>query len=571
MLHTLVNGTQRYSDKENISRILLELSRTKLLSLRENSIYTDISIATYPKNSDDPINQMPMEEFLKGDAEELKQLCHYSMKSNHKVPSNSIEAYFPFAYIDFSKIEEKIKSEEGFYFSLNNIEFNLFNIAVPNIPNFIRKLKRTEIQKIKNVYIISKELAEESILEQAAKHAPLAAKKYDGIIKSAQATSIDFLSLLKDGPAYTHYNEILLSTGYIQDDSLYIPLSGISFVSLVSLLFVIHSIVKSIDYITSLKGSWFFSKDENSFEKTEDLIRIKEDYLSALMLMERRRTLINEKLELIESKIDHLNKEVPFYFKLENNYVSMIYSTSPNSITIKTRPIIVKDTQIPNAEYALGSIEVILMKNRDIPVFHNLTTDVYGSPIPHSSGTSVCLGNISDEVANCLSERKEFDFLIDYVINFLRKPVFHDPWGKKVRLFPLVNPNNVSIIDLITINKLRMQLIKDNKRKEIIIKSFRFMSNSILNEKNRDELDSILSEFSTNSFIDRLNGYLFEDGISLKEDKTSLNLALLIIREEALLASISYLKELTPVQKMKILNIKENEYDIYSLRSIEES
>ncbi|HZJ98820.1 MAG TPA: hypothetical protein VFC79_02370, partial [Tissierellaceae bacterium] len=286
---------------------------------------------------------------------------------------------------------------------------------VPNIPRVINNLKKREPTTIKNVVMLISSVMDEgkalniksSFIDEDSSCE--LAKEYQGIISNDN--NIAYLPITNLSVAETTssgYDPILFSPHYINGDTLYIPVSSVSLIDLVSLNQLIIEmlyIYKSLNF--DLRKTWYFKKEDDdliNLNKYEGLIR---DQYEAMFFLK-------ERIKLIERNIKSLNEEYNKYSLLikedetvviDNDYISFSYAID-DKVVLETSKIYIQDPEYPEVKYCLGSFRFELVKGKNQPIIINNLYNIRNSPAPHTSGSSICFGNISADVASLMSTSK---------------------------------------------------------------------------------------------------------------------------------------------------------------------
>ncbi|MFA5635979.1 MAG: hypothetical protein WC977_08735 [Anaerovoracaceae bacterium] len=476
-----------------------------------------------------------------------------------------------FSFLDYDKMLSKLKKgiDVTSYYVVrtvdnfvNNIDFNLKIEECSNIPSRIRKINGKDLGRIKNVIILTKIMNGEKVkktFEEINQHIVT----YEGIVSSSTCTQLDLSSLIDMGYTPTSYAELrLCSEVFAADDSLYIPLSQLSLKSLPHLIYELGWIVQKLNSINvNVNKSWYFMEDNDTMENIEALSFHKQDYMKAESLLEERLALLRKDMELINKEIEAINNRPKKQIvKPDNNEISFIHSLGESTLVLSTKQILVKDDTINNVVYNLGAIDIYLSQGEGAPRFINKHQQIKGSQIPHTSGSSICLGNISDDVYKLMSNNKDIEFLSDYLINFLKHPNTSDPWGSKIRFFPVINTNDVEDKDLILLNMVRLSGLSSRQIFKLLSKNTELLLAKKDIEHNEVSQINSLSTFLDNNKNDLMK-YCSEQEIRypLYEDKY--NIFLLLIREEAISHTFNEFDRFTDRQRMKVLRIKENKRD----------
>lgn len=339
---------------------------------------------------------------------------------------------------------------------------------VPNIPKVINDLEKIEPTAIKNVVMLISSVMDEgkalniksSFIDEDSSYE--LATEYQGIISNDN--NIAYLPITNLSVAETTssgYDPILFSPHYINGNTLYIPVSSVSLIDLVSLNQLIIEmlyIYKSINF--DLRNTWYFKKEDDdliNLNKYEGLIR---DQYEAMFFLK-------ERIKLIERNIKSLNEEYNKYSLLikedetvviDNDYISFSYAID-DKVVLETSKIYVQDPEYPKVKYCLGSFRFELVQGRERPTIINNLYNIRNSPAPHTSGSSICFGNISADVASLMFTSKDIGFLTDYLISFLLNPNVTDQWGARLRGFPIVNIDELDDSDRLHITMIRASLL----------------------------------------------------------------------------------------------------------------
>ncbi|NLV87587.1 MAG: hypothetical protein GX025_10305, partial [Clostridiales bacterium] len=340
---------------------------------------------------------------------------------------------------------------------------------VPNIPRVINNLKKRETTTIKNVVILTSSVMDEgkalniksSFIDENTSSFELVTE-YQGIISNDNnITHLPITNLSVSEISSSGYDPILFSPHYINGDTLYIPVSSVSLIDLVSLNQVIIEMLYTYRHLNfDLSKTWYFKKEDDdliNLNKYEGLIR---DQYEALFFLKDR-------IKLIERNIKSLNEEYNKYslfikeeetVVIDNDYISFSYAID-DKVILETSKIYVHDPEYPKVKYCLGSFRFELVKGKNQPIIINNLYNIRNSPAPHTSGSSICFGNISADVASLMSTSKDIGFLTDYLISFLLNPDVTDQWGARLRAFPIVNIDELDDSDRLHITMIRASLL----------------------------------------------------------------------------------------------------------------
>lgn len=566
-------------DTPNESKALLMTLKDLLVRNEEITIDSDeikisyderFSSTTYEyliKNEDKPLLFSTIDDMLRNMKSFYIMTENYVMSNN--IQSSNIKSSFSF--LNYESMLPKLK--EGLdvksYYAVkavdnvvNSLTFNLKIEECSKIPNRIKRINEKDLDKIKNVILLTRIMDEERT-EKTFNYNNQHVVSYDGIVNSNSCTQLDISSLLDMEYASTSYTDLrLCSTVFADKDSLYIPLSYLSIKSLPHLIYELGLIVQKINSINvNVNKSWYFMEDTNTIESLEILSFHKQDYLKAEALLEERLALLRRDMELLDMEIKAINNRPKRQVvKPDNCEIAFMYSVGESTLVLSTKQIHVRDDKIPGVIYNLGTLDIILSKGNDAPQFINKHQQIMGCNIPHSVGSNLCLGNIRDDVYKLMTTNKDIEFLSDYLINFLKHPNTSDPWGSKIRLFPVINTNDVEDKDLIMLNMVRLADISEMKLRKL----FRRNTEILLAKKDIEEdeisfYEGLLELFLNNSSI--IMDYCSNQKIEYPLYENQSNMLLLLIREEAFSHTFNDFDKFTDRQRMKSLGIKENKRD----------
>lgn len=340
---------------------------------------------------------------------------------------------------------------------------------VPNIPKVINNLEKIKPTTIKNVVmLISSVIDEDQILNTKNSFIDKndssfeLVTEYQGIISNDNDIAyLPITNLSVSEISSSGYDNILFSPQYINGNTLYIPVSSVSLIDIVSLNQVIIEMLYTYRPINfDLRKTWYFKKEDDNLinlNKYEGLIR---DQYEALFFLKDR-------IKLIERNIKSLNEEYNKYslfikedetVVIDNDYISFSYAID-DKVILETSKIYVHDPEYPKVKYCLGLFRFELVEGQNKPVIINNLYNILSSAAPHTSGLSVCFGNISTDVVSLMSTSKDIGFLTDYLISFLLNPDVTDQWGAKLRAFPIVNIDELDDSCRLHITMIRASLL----------------------------------------------------------------------------------------------------------------
>lgn len=445
---------------------------------------------------------------------------------------------------------------------VNGVEFNLKFEECSNIPNRVKKIEGKDLGKINKVILLGKIMEEDNAVELFKKNGQHIVT-YEGIVKNYSCTELDLTSLLDMGYTTTSYTDLrLCSSVFAEGETLYIPLSYLSIESLPHLIYELGWIVQRINAINvNVSKSWYFIPETNTLESLETLAFHKQDYLKAEALLEERLRLLREDMALLDEEIKAINiAPKNMVVKPDNSEISFMYSAGDTTLVLSTKQILVHDDKIDGVIYNLGALDILLSKGNNAPQFINKQQMIKGSHVPHANGSTLCLGNIRDDVYNLMTTNKDIEFLSDYLINFLKHPNSADPWGGKIRFFPVINTNDIDDKNLILLNMIRVSDLSHSKCQQLIRKNNEIMLSKKDISPDETAFINNLSELLMSNPTDLID-YCSSQKIDSPIYEIDYNIFLLLIREEAISYIYNDFDKFTDKQRMKALNVRENKRD----------
>lgn len=476
------------------------------------------------------------------------------------------------AFIYSQNAVDRLKSDTGLdavtYISNNNaplldndyVAFNLSFIKRTTVPPFFTSLKKEKLKEIKKVVIVGSE-NEDPIDSDLLSINENFLKTYEGIIR----TDISEVSntVLSSNKRYeTPYFDFRLSSSFINGNTLYLPVSKISFRLLPYLIYEVGLLVKGInEFNIDVSHSWYFS-NEGTMENLEVNKCNLYDLLEAKAILESRLSSLEIEIENRNKAILSLMDTTYIDSSVDNNRISLVFSPKKELLILRTKPLLVKDKDF-GIEYTLGSIDIQMHQGDSSPIFFNNHLIVNGTPAPHANATYICLGNISTDVNKLMKQEKDINFLADYMVNLLLNPDVTDTWGSRIRAYPIQDSSSLSKEDWILLSMLRMTKVN------LMFGVMPWVNHSLdmSHDKEKDEekkkvIGDLIINLGRDVFRNSFLNYVLSN--TYDPSKEEFNKIIWLLKEKALIHAFSYGVYLTPLQVMKALSIKENPRDLHT-------